>query len=88
MLVTEFYDGQGLGNQLWSYVSLRCIALYHGYDFGIISPDKFKGKEFIDLDFGQIVKLPNNYNCISPPGFIPDGFHYFLEQRKESIHGT
>lgn len=55
MVVTELCNGQGLGNQLWSYVVTRTIALDNGYDFGIISPEKFKGKSFMTLDFGRKV---------------------------------
>ena len=55
MLVTELYDGQGLGNQLWCYAVTRAIAFYQGYTFGIKSVDKFHGKEFLDIDFGETV---------------------------------
>ena len=41
MIVTEIYNGQGLGNQLWCYIVTRVIALDNGYDFGIKSPEKF-----------------------------------------------
>ena len=34
MIGTEFIKGQGLGNQLFSYVSARCIARDLGYGFG------------------------------------------------------
>ena len=53
MLITEMYNGDGLGNQLWSYVVTRVSADLNGYDFGVMSIEKFKGKEFIDLDFGK-----------------------------------
>ena len=35
MLATEFLHGQGLGNQLFCYVTTRMLAHRHGYDFGI-----------------------------------------------------
>lgn len=63
MIVTELYNGQGLGNQLWCYVVTRIIAEKKGFDFGIMSPHKFKGKDFINLDFGK--------NVIG--GFGPEG---------------
>ena len=53
MIITELYDGQGLGNQLWCYVTTRVIAKKNGYDFGIQSPEKFKGIYFIT---GQMPK--------------------------------
>lgn len=34
MIGTEFIKGQGLGNQLFCYVSVRCIAKDLGYGFG------------------------------------------------------
>ena len=40
MLVLEFKDGQGLGNQLWNYVALRSIAK-NNYDFRLINFDNF-----------------------------------------------
>jgi hypothetical protein len=35
MLATEFLHGQGMGNQLFAYVTTRVLALRLGYDFGI-----------------------------------------------------
>jgi hypothetical protein len=53
MIATEFYDGQGLGNQLWCYVVTRLIAITNSYDFSIKNPACFKGKGFINIDFGH-----------------------------------
>lgn len=53
MIVTELYDGQGLGNQLWCYAVTRAIAKKNGYDFGIMSTNRFKGRDFMELDFGN-----------------------------------
>lgn len=55
MITTELYNGQGLGNQLWCYAVTRAIALRHGYEFGIGHSEKFKGAEFLNLDFGKEV---------------------------------
>jgi len=55
MIITEFYNGQGLGNQLWCYFVTRIISEKKGYEFGIMTPDKFKGKEFMRIDFGNPV---------------------------------
>lgn len=57
MVTTEFYDGQGLGNQLWAYVVTRLIS----EDFGIYSPERFKGQHFIDIDFGKKPKHDRTY---------------------------
>jgi hypothetical protein len=79
MIVTELYNGQGLGNQLWCYVVTRLIADTNGYDFGIMSLDKFKGKEFMDLDFGKTVTGGSGPEG-GPPTTLPDGIlNYYKE---------
>lgn len=52
MITTELYDGQGLGNQLWVYAACRSIAEKLQLPYRILSPDKFKGSSFLDIDFG------------------------------------
>ena len=37
IIATEMIKGQGLGNQLFCYVTTRCIALEKGYDFSILN---------------------------------------------------
>ena len=62
MITTEIYDGQGLGNQLWCYVTTRVIALNRGYGFGVTAPEKFLGRDFFDLDYGMKVEgIKNHY---------------------------
>ena len=81
MLVTELYDGQGLGNQLWCYVVTRVLALDKGYSFGIKSPKKFKGSGFLDLDFGETVVGGTGPEG-GPPDSLPLGIaHYYNERR-------
>jgi hypothetical protein len=80
MIITELYNGQGLGNQLWCYVVTRTIALDKGFDFGIMSAEKFKGKAFLDLDFGKEVKGGQGPEG-GPPITLPDGItNYFVEK--------
>jgi len=80
MIVTELYDGQGLGNQLWSYVVTRVLALDRGFEFGIINPEKFKGSSFLSLDFGKQV-LGGGGPEGGPPIKLPEGIkHYFAEK--------
>lgn len=80
MIVTELYKGQGLGNQLWSYVVTRTLALDRGWEFGIMSPNKFKGTSFLDLDFGKVVSGGNGPEG-GPPITLPQGiFHYYVEK--------
>jgi hypothetical protein len=52
MIATAFYDGQGLGNQLWVYAACRSIAEKLQMPHKILSPNKFKGNSFLDIDFG------------------------------------
>lgn len=59
MLGTELLKGQGLGNQLFCYVTTRCIAARHGYEFSILGSETLAnnihsscGLYFMDLDFG------------------------------------
>lgn len=56
---TELLRGQGLGNQLFCYITIRCIAEELGYDFSILGSDTLAnnihsncGLYFMDLDFG------------------------------------
>jgi hypothetical protein len=52
MIIIEFHEGQGLGNQLWVYVVCRSIAEQLQMKYKVIHPEKFKGKSFIEIDFG------------------------------------
>lgn len=59
MIGTELLKGQGLGNQLFCYVSIRCLALRNGYDFSILGREILgnnihsqKGLYFLELDLG------------------------------------
>lgn len=65
MLATEFIHGQGLGNQLFCYVTTRMLAYRLGYDFGIgglrnagDSRVNKKGFYFMNLDYGK--EVPDN----------------------------
>lgn len=62
MLATEFIHGQGLGNQLFVYVTTRMLAHKLGYDFGIgglrnagDSRVNKKGFYFMNLYYGEEV---------------------------------
>ena len=79
MIVTEIYNGQGLGNQLACYVTTRVVALDKGYDFGIMNPFNFKCLDFMDLDFGLPVMGGEGPEG-GPPSKLPDGIDaYFME---------
>ena len=63
MIVTEIYNGQGLGNQLACYVTTRVLAIDKNYEFGIMNPHKLKCKDFMTLDpmgstnFGKLTNV-------------------------------
>ncbi len=81
MIVTELYKGQGLGNQLFCYITTRVIGKDNGYKFGIDHPERFKGLDFFNLDFGEKVlggKGPEG----GPPIELPQGiYNYYREKR-------
>lgn len=83
MIVTELYDGQGLGNQLFCYVTTRVLAADKGLKFGIQSPEKFKGKDFIKLDFGEKVVGGSGPEG-GPPHSLPEGIKHYYSERKIS----
>lgn len=60
MIGTEFLQGQGLGNQLFCYVSARCIAKDLGAVFATAGQEQLavnihskKGMYFMDMDLGE-----------------------------------
>ncbi len=59
MLGTELLKGQGLGNQLFCYITTRCIALDNQLPFSILGSETVAnnmhsscGMYFMDLDYG------------------------------------
>ena len=59
IIATELLKGQGLGNQLFCYITTRCLALEKGWDFSILNREIFannihsnKGMYFMNLDCG------------------------------------
>lgn len=83
MIVTEIYNGQGLGNQLWCYVVTKTIALDKGYEYGIMNPHKFKCLDFMNLDFGLNVIGGSGVEG-GPPTILPNGItNYYKEHYQE-----
>lgn len=80
MITTELYDGQGLGNQLWCYIVTRIIAQNKGYNFGIKSIEKFKGKEFLELFWGEDV-IGGYGPEGGPPHSLPNGIQYYYKEK-------
>ena len=83
MIVTELYKGQGLGNQLFCYVSTRAIALRNGYEFGIMGIEKFKAKEIMDLDFGLPVIGGVTPEEGKPPTVLPEHIQDYYAEKGE-----
>jgi len=81
MIVTELYDGQGLGNQLRCYAVTRTIAHDNGFEFGIMCPEVFKGLEFMNLDFGKEV-IGGDGPQGGPPTSLPVGVANYYNERK------
>lgn len=60
MIGTEFIKGQGLGNQLFCYVTARAVAEENGCEFGTANQEQFannihsnRGMYFMDVDLGH-----------------------------------
>lgn len=73
MIFIKFKKGQGLGNQLWNYVTLRSIANFLSYDYRVLDFENFKGINFLDID-----KTSNNtfkYDEKSLNNFYEDLFY-------------
>jgi hypothetical protein len=80
MIVNEIYNGQGLGNQLANYVTTRVFCADKGYDFGFKSPEKFKGNEFMELDFGLPV-IGGTGPEGGPPETLPENIKYYFKEK-------
>ena len=80
MIVTELYDGQGLGNQLWCYFVTKIIAKKNNFEFGIMSTEKFKGKEFMSLDFGNEVSGGLGPEG-GPPNILPNSVTNYYKEK-------
>lgn len=62
MIATKFHNGQGAGNILFCYATVRAIALKLGWEFSILNRKEFKCKSFMDIDFGSDNQyFPNHY---------------------------
>lgn len=90
IIATEMIKGQGLGNQLFCYISTRCIAQEKDYDFAVFNgelllnnlmgPDK---EPIMNLDFG----LPIDKDRIDQVYKEKEDRLYIGNSRHDSIHG-
>lgn len=74
MIITEFYDGQGLGNQLWVYVVTRTLSKKLSMPYVILESQRFKAKDFLEIELGEIQEIENVKNKIAQ-----NKVHYFKE---------
>jgi hypothetical protein len=82
MIVTEFYDGQGLGNQLWTYATLRSIAKANNFEWEIQSSGRFKDSKFMNINVGKrVIGISSN----GPYASKPFGIRYYSKE-KAIIH--
>lgn len=58
MIASFFHEGSGMGNQLFRYVTTRVLAKDKGFEFGMVRPDRFKGRDFMKLDMGVPIDVP------------------------------
>lgn len=54
IIATELLKGQGLGNQLFCYITTRCLAKMRGFDFSIFNKELLDCMYFMDLDCGVV----------------------------------
>jgi hypothetical protein len=85
VITTTLYDGQGIGNQLWAWATLRSIAEKKNYKYGIQAPWRFKGKEFFKIDFGKKVfgLAPRN-----PSRSKPLGIRNYYQEKMTLLEGV
>lgn len=88
MLITEMYNGQGLGNQLACYATTRVVALDQGFEFGIANPERFKGRSFLSIDFGRRVEVSIGPDG-GPPTKLSTGIdYYYTEATRRHTDGS
>ena len=59
MIAAPFHEGSGLGDQLFRYVTLRSVASDLGLEWGVLRPENFKGKSFMNIQMrSENAKFP------------------------------
>lgn len=74
MIAGVFHKGSGLGDQLMRYITARTIAQEKGYEWGMVYPENFKGKDFMQIDMGTPVDQSE--------------YHHFTEKEVRDENGT
>ena len=81
MLYLEFLEGQGLGNQLWNYVTLRSLSKELGLGYEIINSKRFKGKDFLDISYSKSAIKSNLKNHRKKYNIFNEKIFYDYELR-------
>ncbi|HJA92897.1 MAG TPA: glycosyl transferase [Candidatus Eisenbergiella merdipullorum] len=91
MIGTEFLKGQGLGNQLFCYITARCIAKERGCAFGTAGQEQLavnvhskKGMYFMDLDLGE--RIPDS--DVPGKGQVSSRFRRYEEKELRFYQNT
>ena len=77
MIIINFENGQGLGNQLWLYASCRGIAKKLNYHYKVNCIEKFKGKNFLNIDDNKFQLLNPSNNLFKEQLYYDPVLKYF-----------
>lgn len=78
MITSEFYKGQGFGNQLWIYATVRSLAEKQDLEYSILSSDRFKGSAFLNLPFGS---MGNRSSAKAPKERLPGDSKFYIREK-------
>lgn len=53
MIAGIFSKGSGLGDMLFRYITVRTVAQNKGYKWGMLNPENFKGRPWMQVDLGN-----------------------------------
>ena len=85
MIYSFTHPGSGLGNQLHRLIAGKVLALDKGYEYSAIGREHFKGKSFMNIDFGELTPKDWTYD-IDPGGRIWVDTKF--DDTKEFLEGT
>lgn len=90
MIGTELLTGQGLGNQLFCYITTRCIAMDHQLPFSILGQETVAnnihsncGMYFMDLDYG----IPSVKEDYAQVYYEKEDRLYIGNSKHDLVHG-
>lgn len=89
MILIEFQEGQGLGNQLWLYATARATADVLGLDLFIEGDHLFKGKNFLKIYYNSAANLSNDLKdsliVYNEPFFYDNNFATYITYYDKDI---